>query len=137
MDSPAAERTVARFGLFEADLHQRILSRSGLRVRLQDQPFQLLAFLLERPGEVVTREQLREKLWSADNYVEFDAGLNTAIKKLRLALGDSSDNPRFVETVHRRGYRFIAPVSFISESQAPRPDPGPLQNPVSTLDETQ
>ena len=128
---------MARFGLFEADLHQRVLTRSGLRVRLQDQPFQLLALLLERPGEVVTREQLREKLWPADNYVEFDAGLNTAIKKLRLALGDLSDNPRFIETVHRRGYRFIAPVGFISESQAPKHDPGPVQNPVTPLEEAE
>lgn len=134
MDSPATERTVARFGLFEADLQERVLSRSGLRVRLQDQPFQLLAFLLERPGEVVTREQLREKLWPVDNYVEFDAGLNTAIKKLRLALGDSADNPRFVETVHRRGYRFMAPVSFISESQAAKPDPGLIPNQGSSTD---
>jgi tetratricopeptide (TPR) repeat protein/DNA-binding winged helix-turn-helix (wHTH) protein len=88
------------------------LTRSGLRVRIQDQPFQLLAFLLERPGEVVTRDEIRQNLWSADTYVAFDDGLNTAMKKLRAALGDGADNPRFIETIPRRGYRFVAPVSF-------------------------
>ncbi len=103
---------VARFGLFEADFERRSLTKGGLRVRLQDQPFQVLALLLERPGELVTREDLRQKLWSADTFVEFDRSLNTAIGKLRTALGDSADNPRFIETVPRRGYRFLAPVNF-------------------------
>jgi DNA-binding winged helix-turn-helix (wHTH) protein len=111
MSTSAPERKVVRFGLFEADLSQRVLTRNGLRVRLQDQPFQVLALLLERPGKIVTREEIREKLWPADTYVEFDDGLNTTIKKLRLALGDAADNPRFIETVPRRGYRFVAPVS--------------------------
>ncbi len=118
MDTSAPGRKLARFGLFEADLQQRMLTKSGLRVRLQGQPFQVLALLLERPGEVVTREEIREKLWSADTYVEFDDGLNTAIKKLRLALGDTADNPRFIETIPRRGYRFVAPVSY----PVPTPD---------------
>src|SRR3954447_17396863 len=117
MESTALGQRVVRFGLFEADLRQRILTRGGLRIRIQDQPFQLLAVLLERPGDLVTREELQQKLWSADTYVAFDDGLNTAIKKLRLALSDTADNPRFVETVPRRGYRFIAPVTL--------PDPVP------------
>jgi DNA-binding winged helix-turn-helix (wHTH) protein/tetratricopeptide (TPR) repeat protein/TolB-like protein len=112
MDASTPERKLARFGLFEADLQQRVLTKSGLRVRLQDQPFQVLALLLERPGEIVPREEIRQRLWSADTYVEFDDGLNTAIKKLRMALGDEADNPRFIETVPRRGYKFVAPVSF-------------------------
>ena len=102
----------AQFGLFAADLEQRVLTKAGLRVKLQDQPFQLLALLLERSGELVTRGEIRQKLWSADTFVEFDDGLNTAIKKIRTALGDSADNPRFIETVPRRGYRFLAPVKF-------------------------
>jgi len=112
MDLPSARTKVARFGLFEADLEQRTLTKAGLRVRLQDQPFQVLALLLGRPGEIVTREEIRQKLWQATTFVEFDDGLNTAIKKLRTALGDSANNPRFVETVPRRGYRFLAPVAF-------------------------
>jgi TolB-like protein/DNA-binding winged helix-turn-helix (wHTH) protein/Tfp pilus assembly protein PilF len=120
MHTSAPERRLARFGLFEADLQQRMLTKNGLRVRLQDQPFQVLALLLERPGEIVSREEIRENLWPVDTYVEFDDGLNTAIKKLRLALGDASDNPRFIETVPRRGYRFVAPVFY------PSPSPGDL-----------
>src|SRR5260221_14611613 len=117
MDLSSSRSKIARFGLFEADLEQRVLSKEGLRVRLQDQPFQVLVLLLERPGEIVTREEIRQKLWPADTYVAFDDGLNTAIKKLRLALGDSADNPRFIETVPRRGYRFLAAPSFV-ESMA-------------------
>jgi DNA-binding winged helix-turn-helix (wHTH) protein/TolB-like protein/Tfp pilus assembly protein PilF len=111
MGTPATRPAVVRFGLYEADLAQRQLTREGSRIKLQDQPFQVLRLLLERPGEVITREEIRQKLWTADTFVEFDDGLNTAIKKLRTALGDSADNPRFIETVPRRGYRFIAPVS--------------------------
>ena len=93
--APSAPKTkIVRFGLFEVDLDQRLLSKEGIRVRLQDQPFQVLVLLLERPYEVVTREEIQQKLWPADTYVAFDDGLNTAIKKLRLALGDSADNPR-------------------------------------------
>lgn len=112
MDPSGPRAKIARFGLFEADLDQRLLTKGGLRVRLQDQPFQILVLLLERPGEIVTREELRQKLWPADTYVAFDDGLNTAIKKLRLALGDSADNPRFIETVPRRGYRFLTSPVF-------------------------
>jgi DNA-binding winged helix-turn-helix (wHTH) protein len=100
-----------RFGLFEADLVAGELRKNGNRIRLQEQPFQVLAALLESPGEVVTREQLRQKIWPADTFVDFDHSLNTAINKIREALGDSAASPRFVETLARRGYRFIAPVA--------------------------
>jgi Tol biopolymer transport system component/DNA-binding winged helix-turn-helix (wHTH) protein len=100
-----------RFGLFDLDLRAGELRRNGVRVKLQEQPFQILARLLERPGDVVTREELRERLWSANTFVDFDHSLNAAIRRLRDALGDSAENPRFVETVARRGYRFLAPVT--------------------------
>ena len=101
---------VIRFGIFEVDLRAGQLRRNGLKVRLQEQPFQVLAMLLKRPGEVVTREDLHARLWPADTFVDFDHGLNAAVKRLRDALGDSAENPRFVETLARRGYRFLAPV---------------------------
>jgi DNA-binding winged helix-turn-helix (wHTH) protein len=106
--SPAGR--VVRFGVFEADLAAGELRKRGARVRLQEQPFQMLALLLEKPGEVITREELRQKLWPADTFVDFDHSLNTAIKKVREALGDSASSPRYVETLARRGYRFLAPV---------------------------
>lgn len=105
-----------RFGVFELDLQAGELRRSGIKVKLQEQPFQVLSLLLERPGEVVTREELRDRLWRADTFVDFDHGLNAAIKRLRNALGDSADNPTFVETVARRGYRFLAPVSAVQSN---------------------
>ena len=98
------------FGVFELDLRAGELRKHGLLVRLQEQPFQVLTMLLEHPGEVVTREELQKKLWSADTFVDFDHGLNKAINKIRDALGDAADSPRFVETVARRGYRFLAEV---------------------------
>src|SRR6266849_3492469 len=98
---------IVRFGVFEVDLKAGELRRSGLRVKLQEQPLRVLTALLEHPGEVVTREELRSRLWPADTFVDFDHGLNAAVKRLRDALGDDSDSPRFVETVPRRGYRFI------------------------------
>jgi DNA-binding winged helix-turn-helix (wHTH) protein/Tol biopolymer transport system component len=99
------------FGVFELDLRTGQLRRNGSRVKLQEQPFQVLAQLLEKPGEVVTREDLRERLWPADTFVDFDHSLNAAIRRLRDALGDSAENPIFVETAARRGYRFLAPVT--------------------------
>jgi len=110
MDVPANGRCRLSFGLFEADLSTRELHKRGVPLHLQEQPFQILTMLLERPGEVVAREELRKKLWPADTFVAFDEGLNTAIKKLRYALGDSPDNPTFIETIPRHGYRFIAPI---------------------------
>ena len=101
---------IIRFSTFEVNLHTGELRQRGQKVKLQEQPFQVLAALLERPGEVVTREELRSKLWPADTFVDFDHGLNAAIKRLRDALGESAETPIFVETVARRGYRFIVNV---------------------------
>jgi DNA-binding winged helix-turn-helix (wHTH) protein len=101
---------VIRFGVFEVDLRAEELRKSGLKLRLRGQAFQVLAMLLESPGEVVTREELQQRLWPEGTFVDFDHGLNTAINKIREVLGDSAENPRFVETLARRGYRFIAPV---------------------------
>jgi Tol biopolymer transport system component/DNA-binding winged helix-turn-helix (wHTH) protein len=109
--SEQRQNGIVSFGVFEADLRAGELRRSGSRVRLQDQPFQVLTLLLEKPGEVVTREELRSRLWPADTFVDFDHGLNAAIKRLRDALGDSAENPRFIETLARRGYRFLAPLN--------------------------
>ncbi|MGB7848786.1 MAG: winged helix-turn-helix domain-containing protein, partial [Candidatus Acidiferrum sp.] len=121
METPASSRRRVRTGLFEIDFGSGEVHKDGRKVQLQEQPFRVLEILLERPGEVVTREQLQERLWSADTYVGFDEGLNTAIRKLRVAFGDSAENPRFIETVSRRGYRFIAPVEpgLISSPSAP------------------
>ena len=112
---------LVRFGSFELDLQGGKLTKTGARIRLQEQPFRILALLLQHPGELVTREEIRQKLWSDDTFVEFDAALNTAVRKLREALNDSADNPRFVETVPRRGYRFVAPVASLLEPQAVTP----------------
>ena len=106
--NPAAHQV--RFSSFELDLRAGELRKHGLRIKLQDQPLQVLTLLLEKPGEVVTREQLRDRLWPADTFVDFDHSLNSAVKKLRQALNDDPDVPRFIETLPRRGYRFIAPI---------------------------
>src|SRR6185437_12265920 len=102
--------SVIRFGVFEVDLRTGELRKQGVKVKLQEQPFQLLQILLERPGEIVTREELRPKIWPSDTFVDFDGGVNNAIKRLREALGDSAETPRYVETLPRRGYRFIGEV---------------------------
>src|SRR5256885_9775286 len=104
-----ANKTV-RFGKFEFNPKSLELRRSGIRVKLQDQPGQILSALLEAPGDLVTREELRRRLWASDTFVDFDHSLNTAIKRLRDVLGDSADNPVFIETLSRRGYRFMAPT---------------------------
>jgi len=101
---------LVRFGRFDLDLRVRELRRDGVKVRLQDQPFRILALLLEKPGEVVTREELRERLWAGDTFVDFERGLNNAVRRLREALGDSAEIPRFVDTIPRVGYRFVGPV---------------------------
>ena len=125
--SMSATRTngIFRFGAYEADLGSGELRKSGLRLRVQEQPFQVLLVLLERPSEVVTREELRQKLWPADTFVDFDHSLNTVINKLREALSDSASNPRFIETLARRGYRFLAPVEFVEKHLAARRQPRP------------
>ncbi len=115
------------FGLFEVDLKAEELRRSGQRIRLQGQPFRVLAILLECAGEVVSRDEIQRRLWDPDTTVDFDHGLGIAVNKLREALGDSADNPRFIETLPRRGYRFIAPVIVTRpEVQAPEPSASPL-----------
>jgi DNA-binding winged helix-turn-helix (wHTH) protein len=106
---------IARFGVFELDLAAGELRKNGAKLRLQDQPFQVLALLLEHAGDVVTREEVRQKLWPADTFVDFDHSLNTAVNKLRETLGDSASSPRYIETLARRGYRFIAPVQTSGE----------------------
>jgi len=119
------------FGVFELDLRAGELRKHGLRVRLQEQPFQLLAMLLEHPGEVVTREELQRKLWPADTFVDFDHGLNKSISKIREALSDSAESPRFVETVARRGYRFLAEVKVADAAAVRSPEPATQPNPVA------
>ena len=117
-----------RFGVFDVDVRAGELRKHGLRVRLQEQPFQILAMLLEHPGQVVTREELQKKLWPADTFVDFDHGLNKAVNKIRDALGDSAESPRFVETVARRGYRFLAEVKAADAApgQSPHVAPPPV-----------
>jgi DNA-binding winged helix-turn-helix (wHTH) protein len=110
---------VLRFGTFEVDVSAGELRKNGIRVKLQQQPFQVLCMLAERPGEVVTRDDLRNRLWSADTFVDFDHGLNAAVKRLRGALGDTAENPRFIETLAKRGYRFLVPVNGQTVSAAP------------------
>ncbi len=111
-----------RFGLFEADLVNCELRKQALKISLQEQPFRVLAVLLEKPGQVTTREEFRERLWGTDTFVDFDQGLNKAINRVRDALGDSAENPRFIETVPKRGYRFVAPV-FRADDVAVVPAP--------------
>jgi len=111
--TPAGNKSgIARFGVFEFDPEARELRKQGRKLRLQEQPFTVLAVLLERPGAIVSREELCTRLWPADTFVEFDHSLNTAVNKLREALGDSASSPRFIETVARCGYRFLAEVQW-------------------------
>jgi cholera toxin transcriptional activator len=121
--SPA--RNILRFAVFEVYLAAGELRKNGARIRLQEQPFQILVYLLDRAGEVVTREELRQKLWPADTFVDFDHSLNTAVNKLREALGDSASSPRYVETLARRGYRFLAAVEP-AEPKSPVQDSLPV-----------
>jgi TolB-like protein/DNA-binding winged helix-turn-helix (wHTH) protein/Tfp pilus assembly protein PilF len=148
MEAPARSSRRVRTGLFEIDLGSGDVRKSGRKVPLQEQPFRVLAMLLERPGDIIPREELQARLWPADTFVGFDEGINTAIRKLRVAFGDSADNPRFIETIPRRGYRFLAPVHEAaaetaqpSESVAagdataevPRSRPGSVQRLVVAL----
>lgn len=116
---PQNQNRLARFGVFELDLSAGELRKNGVKLRLQGQPFQVLALLLDRAGEVVTREELQQTLWPSDTFVDFDHSLNTAINKVREALGDSASSPRYVETLARRGYRFIAAVQTPPPTEAP------------------
>jgi DNA-binding winged helix-turn-helix (wHTH) protein len=127
MPKPARSANVVRFDVFEVDLRAEELYKAGRKIKLQVQPFHVLAILLERPGEVVTREELQKRLWPADTFVDFDHSLNTAIKKLRQALCEDKKKPRFVETLPKRGYRFLvgvkrpAPSSAAPETQVAAP----------------
>ena len=116
MPAPVSTSRRLSFGPYEADLQSGELRKHGIRIRLQSQPFQLLVMLLERPGELVTREEVCQRLWSTDTFVDFDHSLGTAINKIREVLNDSAAEPRFVETLPRRGYRFIAPVTLVADS---------------------
>jgi TolB-like protein/DNA-binding winged helix-turn-helix (wHTH) protein/Tfp pilus assembly protein PilF len=120
-----------RFSVFEVDLRAGELRKHGLKIRIQEQPFQVLATLVEHPGEVVTRDELQKKLWPADTFVDFDHGLNKAINKIREALSDSAESPRFVETVARRGYRFLAEVKVADASPVHGPEPATQPNPAA------
>src|SRR5205085_8385037 len=120
-----------KFDDFEADLKAAELRRNGARLKLQLQPFQVLVALLERPKDVVTREELRQRLWPEDTFVDFDHGLNTAMAKLRDVLGDSAAKPRYVETIAKRGYRFLGDVTAIHE----QPKTAPAIQPIKPLPE--
>ena len=113
MDTSVRSPRAYRFGLFEVDLNNAQMTRKGVRLRLQEQPFRILSLLLQRPGQIITREDFRRELWPSGTFVDFDGSLNTALKRLRAALDDDPDNPRFIETVPRKGYRFIAPVEAV------------------------
>jgi Tol biopolymer transport system component/DNA-binding winged helix-turn-helix (wHTH) protein len=126
----------ARFGPYEVDLHTHELWKFGTRLKLVGQPFEILAVLLSKPGELVTREELRSRLWPADTFVDFNHGLNAAVNKLREALSDSAEEPRYIETLPRRGYRFIAAIDWLQPSPSVQPDvapkvsPAPVQSPL-------
>ena len=128
MAQPARSSNMVRFDVYEVDLRAQELYKAGRKIKLQVQPFQVLAMLLEQPGEVVTREELEKRLWPADTFVDFDHSLNTAIKKLRQALGDDQKKPRFVETLPKRGYRFIGTVK---QPAVPRAAP-PTKTPAAS-----
>jgi DNA-binding winged helix-turn-helix (wHTH) protein len=110
---PSRHTSVLQFGTYEIALQSGELRKAGVRIKVQQQPLKLLELLLEHPGEVVTREQLRSRIWPNESYGDFDQAVNVAIAKLRGALGDSADNPRYIETLPRRGYRFIAQVVVV------------------------
>ncbi|HKT47393.1 MAG TPA: winged helix-turn-helix domain-containing protein [Candidatus Acidoferrales bacterium] len=119
--SPDSPRRFLRFAPFEIDLERRELFRGGVRVKLQNKVFEALEVLLEVPGEIVTREALRNRLWPGDATLNYDANVNTTVNKLRLALGDSSDEPQFIETIPRKGYSFIAPVTCVAQLTSENP----------------
>jgi DNA-binding winged helix-turn-helix (wHTH) protein len=129
MPIPNETARLARFGVFELDLETGELRRKGVKIRLQEQPFRVLAMLVERPGELVTRNRLRARLWPDAVFVDFDHGLNKAVAKIRRALGDLADSPRYVETLERRGYRFIAPVEVAAAGLRHEPPGGSLPGP--------
>jgi DNA-binding winged helix-turn-helix (wHTH) protein len=116
-----------RFAAFEADLTTGELRKHGIRLKLYDQPFDVLAMLIARPGELVTREEIQQRLWPSGTFVDFENGLNSAVNRLRDALSDSANEPKFIETVRRRGYRFIAPVEPLNGNSVPVAEVTPTQ----------
>ncbi len=126
MEKSISSRTVVQFGPFEADFRTRELRKHGVNLKLVGQPFEVLAMLLERPGQLVTREELLARLWPTDTFVDFDHGLNAVVNKLRDALNDSAEKPKYVETLPRRGYRFISAVgshdsrNLLGETSSPK-----------------
>jgi len=120
MVRPPSTSAILKFDAYTLDLRAGELFKNGKKIKIQEQPVQILAMLLEHPGEVVTREELRERLWSEDTFVDFEHSLNTAIKKLRLALNDDPEKPRYIETLRRRGYRFAAAVAESPEAAGPQ-----------------
>jgi DNA-binding winged helix-turn-helix (wHTH) protein len=125
-----------RFGVFELDRDAMELRKHGIRMRLQDQPFQVLAHLLDRPGQIVTREELKERIWAKDTFVDFDHSLNKAVNRLREALNDDAGQPRYIETVPRRGYRFVAPVTGLGPDDERAPVAFPVAVEEPNEDET-
>src|SRR5579864_6419132 len=117
---PVRHMAIVRFGTYEVSLQSGEMRKGGVRIKVQQQPMKLLEILLERPGEVVTREELRSRVWADESFGDFDQAVNIAIAKLRSALGDSAENPRFIETLPKRGYRFIADVSVVGADAHPK-----------------
>src|ERR1700693_4424949 len=126
MSVPVADSGTVRFGVFETDLRSGELRKDGIKIKLEGQPFQVLAALLERSGQLVTREELQKDLWPDETFVDFEQGINAAVKRLRVALEDSADEPLFIETWPRRGYRFIARVENGPRPAAPFTDESQL-----------
>ena len=132
MEAEKIPRQVARFGIFDLDVQSRSLHRSGIRIKLQAQPFDILAALISKPGEVVTRDELQRNLWPVDTFVDFEHGLHNAVARIRSILGDTAETPRFIETLPRRGYRFIAPVEPVP-AITPNPEPANGKSGVSSF----
>src|SRR5438034_5880702 len=120
MEHLRSVRASVRFGAFELDQDAGELRKQGTRMKLQEQPLQMLQVLLQRPGEVVTREELQQKIWPSDTFVDFDHGINNAIKRLRETLGDTAETPQYIETLPRRGYRFIGTINAVAEPAVER-----------------
>src|SRR5215472_9024754 len=119
------ENGIYRFGAFELDSRSRELRKHGVRIKLQDQPLRILLMLVQHPAEVVTREQIQSELWPAGTYVDYENAINSSVRKLREALGDDPSNPRFIDTLSRRGYRLLVPVSRDGAADVPAEQPGP------------
>ena len=135
MATPASTNETWRFGVFEVDTRRVELRRAGIPIKLREQSFLILAYLVEHAGEIVTREELRSVLWPSDTYVDFDHSLNTAMMKLREALGDSTGTPLYIETIPKRGYRFIAPVSSVTDARngQPKTNGDPVSPPIKEV----